>query len=77
MTDEELIARLRYEANTDGYDHHGDLHEKSADRIEALTAKLAKAVEEAIREGMRIATFVPLEQVQAAFNAAIAEITSL
>jgi len=43
MTDEELIARLRYEANTDGYDYHGDLHEKSADRIEALTAALTAA----------------------------------
>ena len=40
MTDDkELIARLRREANTDGYDYHGDLHEKSADRIEALTAE--------------------------------------
>ena len=40
MTDDkELIARLRYEANTDGYDYHGDLHEKSADRIEALSAE--------------------------------------
>ena len=50
MTDDkELIARLRYEANTDGYDYHGDLHEKAADRIEALTAKLAKA-ETGLRE---------------------------
>jgi hypothetical protein len=42
MSDAELIARLRYEANTDGYDYHGDLHEKAADRIEELEAKLAQ-----------------------------------
>ena len=34
--------------------------------------KVAALVEEAIREGMRIATFVPIEQVQEAFAAALA-----
>ena len=36
--------------------------------------KVAALVEEAIREGMRIATFVPIEQVQEAFDAALAEL---
>jgi hypothetical protein len=53
MSDAELIARLRYEANTDGYDYHGDLHEKAADRIEALTADLARSTR-------MIAKMVPL-----------------
>jgi hypothetical protein len=42
MTDEELIARLRLYGSKF---HHEFGHNAAADRIEALTAKLAKAVE--------------------------------
>ena len=42
MTDEELIARLR---KADEYEPLGHDGWEAADRIEALTAKLAKAVE--------------------------------
>jgi len=44
MTDQELIARLRdWEEHDEG--KINDAREAAADRIEALTAKLAKAVE--------------------------------
>jgi hypothetical protein len=50
MTDEELIARLR-SADLYNAEHYerDPLHKQAADRIEALEAKLAKAVE-ALRE---------------------------
>ena len=46
MTDEELIARLR-DADLYNAQHYerDPLHKQAADRIEALTDKLAKAVE--------------------------------
>jgi methionine synthase II (cobalamin-independent) len=47
MTDEELVKRLRNAKATQDFRH--TLEDEAADRIEALTAELAKAVE-ALRE---------------------------
>jgi len=75
MTDEELIKRLRASRAVweDGKSRPTDDETAAADRIEALTARLAKVVEAA--RAYRVATkhLGPCPETSAGLDAALAE----
>jgi len=52
MSDDDLVKQLRYLGDHASYEP--DMHHTAADRIEALEAKLAKAVE-AMQEAIKLA----------------------
>jgi hypothetical protein len=60
----DIVKRLRYEANTDGFDFHGDLHGQAADHIEHLEAQLAAADALAYEAWACCDTFTSTEHVK-------------